>query len=67
MNKEWVMMVEGRNVYVGDKLFFTPCFGNEKPYEREVFIQHKWLAQNVKDWTKCWKWKQGSNSETTNV
>jgi hypothetical protein len=48
MNKEWVMMVEGRNVYVGDKLFFTPCFGNEQPYEREVFIQHKWLAQNVK-------------------
>ena len=55
--EEWVMIVEGRNVYVGDMLFFTPDFGDEQPYKREIYTQHKFLAQQKPEWIKQWSWK----------
>jgi hypothetical protein len=63
MSKEWIMIVEGRNVYVGDALFFTPDFGDGQSYKREIHPQHKFLAQQKPEWVKQWSWKIKSKNK----
>ena len=48
-----VMVVEGKPVYVGDKLIFN---SGESKYVREVCEQHKFLAKTKPDWIKLWSW-----------
>ena len=54
MDKKHVMDVEGKPVYVGDKLLFD---GENGQYVREVFEQHKSLAEIKPDWVKLWSWE----------
>ena len=54
MDIEFVMIVGGKKVYVGDRLFFTDIEGYQ--HEREVLkISQDIILKNPK-WVERWSW-----------
>ena len=53
-DENFIMTVEGRPVYVGNKLLYNT--GNGQYIVREIFPQHKLIAHNNPDWVRCWSW-----------